>query len=178
MLILYETHATSVDNEAGLASGHHDADLSRAGEAQAAEMGERYRDLAVQAVYCSDLRRSWRTGEIAFGARGVPVMRDVRLRECDYGELTRRPSQELDEIRLQCIDRRFPGGESYRQVAARTADWLAAVAGGRGPVLVIGHRATWYALEHLLGGATLEEVLKRPWKWQPGWRYLLDMLKT
>jgi broad specificity phosphatase PhoE len=40
--IWFETHATSLDNEAGLASGRFDADLSAAGVEQAVELGRRY----------------------------------------------------------------------------------------------------------------------------------------
>ncbi len=35
MTLIFETHATSLDNEAGLASGWFDTDLSAAGESQA-----------------------------------------------------------------------------------------------------------------------------------------------
>jgi bisphosphoglycerate-dependent phosphoglycerate mutase len=39
--LVFETHATSVDNEAGLASGWFDAALSAKGEAQARSLGAR-----------------------------------------------------------------------------------------------------------------------------------------
>jgi broad specificity phosphatase PhoE len=79
--IVFETHATSIDNEAGIASGHHDADLSALGVRQARELGARHAGRDLAAVWCSDLRRSYRTAEIAFGRRDVPIVRDRRLRE-------------------------------------------------------------------------------------------------
>jgi broad specificity phosphatase PhoE len=96
MILVFETHATSFDNEAGLASGWYDVDLSPAGEAQARALGERRRDEALAAIYSSDLRRAVRTAEIAFGDRGLPIVQDRRLRECDYGRLTRQPGAALD----------------------------------------------------------------------------------
>ena len=39
------------------------------------------------------------------------------------------------------------------------------------PYLLIGHRATWYALEHLLAGRELADAISTPWRWQPGWQY-------
>lgn len=44
-------------------------------------------------VFCSDLRRAVETVEIAFPFpfREVPVHRDTRLRECDFGELNGMP---------------------------------------------------------------------------------------
>jgi hypothetical protein len=38
---------------------------------------------------------------------------------------------------------------------------------------VIGHRATFYALEHLLNRVTLHDAVTSPWTWQPGWTYRL-----
>ena len=173
--LVYETHATSLDNEAGLASGHFDVDLSPAGEAQAAELGQRYADAPPALVLTSDLRRAWRTAEIAFGDR-VRVVRDARLRECDYGTLTRRPAREIDTCRVAAIDAPFPGGESYRAVAARVAACLDELRASwpSGWVLVIGHRATHYALDLLLLGVPLHRSMATPFTWQPGWAYDLE----
>jgi broad specificity phosphatase PhoE len=170
--LIYETHATSADNEAGLASGWFDADLSPAGEAQAQALGERRRADALAAVYCSDLRRAIRTAEIAFGDRGLPIVHDARLRECDYGDLTRQPAAALDP-RERYIDQPFPGGESLGQVVARMEPWLreARAAHAGATILVIGHRATFYAFEHLLHGVPLRAAVTAPWAWQPGWSY-------
>ena len=38
-------------------------------------------------------------------------------------------------------------------------------------LLVVGHRATFYALEHLVTKRNLHEVLETPWQWQEGWVY-------
>lgn len=43
----------------------------------------------------------------------------------------------------------------------------------RQTVLVVGHRATFYALEHLINAAPLRDAVLAPWQWQPGWLYLL-----
>jgi 2,3-bisphosphoglycerate-dependent phosphoglycerate mutase len=170
--VVFETHATSLDNEAGIASGWFDVDLSRAGERQAQALGLRHRADPPDIVFCSDLRRAWRTGEIAFG-EAVAIVRDRRLRECDYGTMTRQPAADVEARRLECIDTPFSAGESYTDATRRVQDFLAetisAHAGQR--ILVIGHRATYYALEHLLNGRALREVIAAEWRWQPGWTY-------
>jgi broad specificity phosphatase PhoE len=172
--VFFETHATSFDNVGGLASGWYDVDLSPLGEAQARELGERCIDRELEIVYCSDLRRSYRTAEIAFARRSIPILRDARLRECNYGTLTRRPATEIDAVRKSMIGTPFPGGESYEQVTARVSEFLHEIARGySGPVLVIGHRATYFALEHLLKRRSLEETITAVWRWQPGWTYEL-----
>ena len=173
--LVFETHATSLDNEAGLASGHYDVDLSARGERQAAALGRRYDEDPPARVLTSDLKRAWRTAELAFGSR-VPIVRDARLRECDYGELTRAHTREVDAHRLASITTPFPGGESYAEATARVAACLADLrhAWPGGWVLVIGHRATHYALDHLLRGAALEAAIAAPFRWQPGWIYAVD----
>ena len=172
-MLIFETHATSVDNEARLASGWYDADLSPAGERQAVELGDRHRGRQIDAVYCSDLIRARRTADIAFGTRGLPIHVDARLRECDYGTLTRAPAADVEARRLDCIDVPFPDGESYTQSVARVREWLSEVlrTPPEHPVLVIGHRATFYAFEHLLRGIPLRDAIAAPWQWQPGWEY-------
>jgi broad specificity phosphatase PhoE len=174
--IIFETHATSVDNEVGLASGWFDAPLSALGERQAHALGERRRPENFTAIVCSDLTRAVRTAEIAFRDSRLSIIQDPRLRECDYGTFTRRPTSEIDEQRALRVDVPFPDGESYRQVVARVADWLEAWAPrfDDGPVLVIGHRATSYAFEYLLRRVPLNRVVSAPWAWQPGWTYDRD----
>lgn len=173
MEIVFETHATSLDNEAGLASGRFDVDLSAAGERQAVELGARRGSERFDAVYASALRRSWRTAEIAFAGSGIPIVRDARLSECDYGALTHRPVAEIADARTRFLTARFPGGESYHDAIARVASWLDDVRGrGHGRVLVIGHRATHHALDHLLDGIPIAAAVQRPFVWQPGWVYV------
>lgn len=173
--IVFESHATSVDNLNRLASGHYDVELSPLGMEQARELGLRYRDTHIDAIFCSDLQRSYNTAEIAFAGRDIPITRDARLRECDYGEWTRKPSEEVLAERSRRIKEPFPKGESYEQAAARVksflGDLLTAYDGKT--VLIIGHRATQYGLEHWIKGLPLEEIVNERQPWQPGWTYHL-----
>ena len=173
LVVVFESHATSLDNEAGLASGWFDIALSATGEEQARQLGVRRRDDDFAAVFCSDLVRAFRTAEIAFGDRSRPIVRDARLRECDYGAFTRRPAAEIDERRAHHVATPFPNGESYEQVVGRVGAWLteATTAFAGRTVIVIGHRATFYALEHLIKGIPLHEAVTATWRWQPGWTY-------
>ena len=48
-----------------------------------------------------------------------------------------------------------------------------AVEHGSGRIVVIGHSATRWALDHLLKGVPLEVVVGAPFEWQQGWLYEL-----
>src|SRR5437867_1084274 len=101
--ITFEYHATSVDNEAGIASGWRDVPLSAAGRERAGELGERRQGEGIDAVFCSDLRRAVETAEIAFGA-SVAIHEDRRLREYDYGTMTGAPVAAIHAERPTRVD--------------------------------------------------------------------------
>ena len=72
------------------------------------------------------------------------------------------PVEQIDAAKLDHVDVPFPGGQSYRDVVAGMSHLLAELArdhdGHR--VLLVGHAATRYALDHLLTGAAARS---RPW---------------
>src|SRR5262245_33528397 len=105
----------------------------------------------------------------------MPVFLDWRLREGDYGEWNGAPVEEVGRERRARVDVPFPGGESYRDAVDRVASLLGDLAGTRGGqrVLLIGHTATRWALDHLLGGERLELVVEEPFDWREGWEYVL-----
>jgi len=172
--VVYETHSTSEHNEAGIATGWLGGALSAAGRAQAIELGERRRGDGIELVVASDLWRAVETAAIAFEGSGIPLRVDWRLRECDYGRLTAMPRTVLDEQRVRRVDEPWPGGESWRQAVARVSSFLDEVRGKR--VLLIGHVATRWALDHRVNGRPLEELAAEEFDWQPGWEYELDAM--
>jgi alpha-ribazole phosphatase/probable phosphoglycerate mutase len=173
--IVFETHSTTTDNERWVASGWLDARLSTLGRRQAQELGERHANGELVAVFCSDLARAVETARIAFGARGLPIFCDWRLRECDYGTLNGAPAASLEVERPRHVLDPWPGGESYVDVVARVRSFLQDLP-PRFPerrIAVIGHSATKWALDHLLEGTPLDELVDGSFRWQPGWLYTL-----
>lgn len=173
--IIYETHAISTDNEAGIATGWLPGRLSEEGRRLARKLGERRRADGIAAVFASDLRRAVETAEIAFAGSGISVYQDARLRECNYGALNGMPVAQLRAVRAQHVDDPFPGGHSYRQVVAQMRAFLRDLAleweGRR--VIVIAHSANRWALDCLLHGAALEDLVQAEFAWREGWRYSL-----
>jgi broad specificity phosphatase PhoE len=174
--VVFETHSTSEDNERGIATGWLGGKLSARGREQAAELGRRRRDDRIELVICSDLERAAETARIAFEGSGTPVRLDRRLRECDYGDWNGMPRERLEAERVRRVDEPFPGGESWRQAVARVDGALDELAAHREPqrVLLIGHIATHWALEHRVHGVPLETLAARPFVWRPGWEYAVD----
>ncbi len=177
LTIFYSPHATSIDNEARRASGHADVPLSDLGRRQAQERGRHYMIETLDAVFCSDLQRAATTAEIAFSARGLPIVRDARLREYDYGEMTQAALDPVEKEFAQRITEPFPNGESLLMVVQRVGAFLSdALREYDGKtIVVIGHRATRWGLDYWCGDASLEEIVNTPWEWReiPIWRYEL-----
>ena len=178
LTIYYSPHTTSVDNEAGRASGHADVPLSAAGRAGALTLARAYATIPVDVVFCSDLRRAADTAALLFGAGSAPIVSDSRLREFDYGTLTQAPRELVEAQFPQRISDPFPDGESMVAVAQRMGAFLRDTLGDRdgATVAVIGHRATKWGLDYWCGQQSLEQIVLTPWEWRevPIWRYTLS----
>jgi 2,3-bisphosphoglycerate-dependent phosphoglycerate mutase len=121
------------------------------------------------------LNRAIETAHIAFRDSGIPILVDWRLRECNYGAMNGMPRARLDLERASRIDVPFPEGESWRKAVERVDSCLDELARTRDGqrVLLIGHVATRWALDHKIGGVPLEQLVEAPFAWQEGWEYLL-----
>src|SRR5215472_4788436 len=169
--IWFEAHAQTYHNAAGLASGHYDVALTKEGRQQAQTvLRARYAGLPFDVAFTSDTQRAYDTACLIFADRPVPILRDARLRECDYGTLEGRPRVEIEQARLSAISTPFPQGESYTQVAVRMRSFLEQLAAERDGqrVMLVGHAATLWTLEHWLQARPLAEVVgifpERPWR--------------
>jgi len=174
MKIYFAAHATTTDNEAKLSSGWKDVGLSELGVQQAKEMGDAFKDIKIDLICCSDLKRAVDSVKIAFGDK-YPIIVDKRLRELNYGDFNGKPSEVVEPMKQEHIKEPYPNGESYEQAMVRTHDFYKELKEKHSneTVLVVGHRATQYGLDTLAGGKTIEECLSIPFKWQPYWEYNL-----
>jgi 2,3-bisphosphoglycerate-dependent phosphoglycerate mutase len=174
--VVLETHSTTEDNESGIATGWFPGRLSAVGRQNAVELGNRRRDDGLEAIFVSDLRRATDTVEIAFEGSSIPVFRDWRLRECNYGRLNGSPSATVHGDRAAYVDQPYPDGESWREAIQRVGgvfeDLRRSPPGRR--VLIVGHGATLLAASHFLGGVPLEEAILSKSEWRPGWEYELE----
>jgi broad specificity phosphatase PhoE len=83
----------------------------------------------------------------------------------------------VHDVARDHLDTPYPGGESWRQAVARVGRFLDDLpsrwVGKR--VLVVGHGATRFGLDHFIGGVPLEELIEAAFVWQEGWEYRLDV---
>jgi broad specificity phosphatase PhoE len=165
MKIYFAAHSTSKDNEAGISSGWKDVELSELGIQQSKELGERFKDIKIDLICCSDLKRAIDTIKIAFGDK-IPIIIDKRLRELNYGDFNGKPSKTVEEMKKERINKPFPNGESYEQTIIRVHNFYKELKKNHPEkiVLVVGHRATQYGLDILVGGKTIGNTNYKLWK--------------
>jgi broad specificity phosphatase PhoE len=176
--LTYFVHSSTTDSEQGISSGWNDCVLSEAGIEQASELKEHTKGQKFGIVFCSDLKRAMQSAELAF--EGVRVIADKRLRECNYGIYNGKPSTIVEPMQEKYTSEKFPQGESYEDVKARIADFLAFLKKNYDGkhVAIVSHKAPQLALDVLLKGKTWEQTFKEDWRkkkaWQPGWGYVIS----
>lgn len=175
--MLFETHSTTTDNEAERATGWLPGELSPLGRRRAAELGERIRDRAPDAVVGSDLGRVRQTVELGCADLDLPIFYDWRLRECDYGLLGGSPKEQVHGPTVgRFLRNPYPGGESWLAALDRVdrgLDDLRDLFPG-GTVVLVGHIATRWALRRRTESITLEELAAEQFRWRPGWKFVIS----
>ena len=107
--------------------------LSEKGVEQAELAASRLAPLAITAVYASPIERTTETAQCIASRLGLPVLALDGVIEADYGEWTGGKIAELaktDEwkvVQVAPSRARFPGGESIREMQARTVGAIDAV---------------------------------------------------
>ena len=121
--ITYFVHGTTVDNEKEISSGWKDVKLSNLGVRQSKELPKQIGNKKFEVVFCSDLKRAVDSAEISFKGK-FTIIKDKRLRECNYGDYNGKPSEIVEQMQEKCITKRFPNGESYEDVKKRVNEFL------------------------------------------------------
>jgi broad specificity phosphatase PhoE len=107
--------------------GHLDVPLSPLGEAQIGALAARLRGVALDAIYCSDLRRTRRSAEILAAPHRLTPISDPALREFAMGRWDGLTAEEIRALDASAFDAwmgdvgrfQFPGGESLPDLEAR-----------------------------------------------------------
>jgi probable phosphoglycerate mutase len=129
-------------------SGRNDLPLSASGRAEAEAAAVRSKELGIDVIVASPLRRTRETAEVVAAVLGLPVQYDDDLVELDFGDFEGLTAEEARE-KHPLAARRFaddisvaaPGGESIADVSDRVARARARILRGHAgrTVLVVSH---------------------------------------
>ena len=168
-------HGESQWNLENRFTGWVDVDLSQKGESEARRAGALLREVPIDVLFTSVLKRALRTAEIALtaaGRTGLPTHRDQALNERHYGDLQGLNKAETAEkygteqvhIWRRSYDVPPPGGESLKDTRERVAPYfdehIAPLLRAGTNVLVVPHGNSLRSLIMLIEQLTPEEILK------------------
>jgi broad specificity phosphatase PhoE len=91
-------HGQIASNVNRVYSGRSEEGLTEVGREQARQAAAGIKDLAIDAVYCSPLRRTRETAEIIAESIGLPVHDEPSLIEFDYGEWAGKSEDEIARL--------------------------------------------------------------------------------
>jgi broad specificity phosphatase PhoE len=172
--ITYFVHGTTTDNEKNLSTGWNHGELSKLGIEQSEELKKQIAGKKFDVIFSSDLKRAVDSARITFGDKFI---QDERLRECNYGDMNGADSESVEAY--DCINKKFPNGESYKDVELRIKSFLKDLLKSydNKRVAIVAHKAPQLALDVLLKHKTWGKAIKEDWRktksWQPGWEYEL-----
>lgn len=153
MIILLRHGETFWNREARI-QGHMESDLTPLGERQAAAMAGLAADLVRRdgqggwRLVASPIGRAQRTAGMVAAATGLPIETDARLAEISCGEWEGRLRADIAHLHPDKFATRewffgAPGGETYEDVAARAADWLASLPPEPGRRVIAVSHGVW-----------------------------------
>ena len=164
--LLLARHGETDWNRAHRWQGHADRPLTDRGRAQAGALAERLADIALDAVYSSDLRRARETAQAVARAHGLDVVELPELREVNVGSWQGLTRDEAETRFPHGFRRWFAGGtgwedgETYAEMSARVLAAVVRIAtdhrGGR--VLIVSHGGPIRAIH----GAAIVEAHEVP----------------
>lgn len=135
-LIYIVRHAQAEGNVFRRYHGWYDGSPTPLGLAQIAALTERFRDIPIQAVYSSDLRRTRATAQAAAIPHHLEIQDEPGLRElhfgvyedASYGEFVNAHAEEQQQ--LLSYSPRFapPGGETFFQLTRRITETVSRIA--------------------------------------------------
>lgn len=145
--ILLARHGESDWNRARRWQGHADRPLTALGRRQAQALAERLDAVPLAAIYSSDLERARDTAEAVGRRHRLDVVTRTDLREVDVGSWSGLTRQEVEALEPDGVRRwddggkRWNGGESYEEMAARVISAIEEIAAAHGGehVLVVSH---------------------------------------
>ena len=142
-------HAEAEGNLYRRIQGHWDGEVTPRGKRQIAALAERFRDVPLDALYSSDLRRTMETAGAILRYHDLPLQTTPRLREIFMGAwegLTWGDAEHGDPEQMFCFNHapdrwRLPGAEPYAVLEARITAALSDIAARHpgGTVAVVSH---------------------------------------
>ncbi len=174
-LLILLRHGESQWNKENRFTGWIDVDLSERGEQEARAAGSLLREVPIDVVFTSALRRAIRTAELALEAAGkshLPIVKDAALNERHYGDLqglnkdevARTYGEQQFKLWRRSYDVAPPNGESLKMTQERVLPYfhqhIAPLLKEGKNVLIVAHGNSLRALVMALEQLSPEQIIE------------------
>jgi broad specificity phosphatase PhoE len=163
VILLLVRHGVTQYNTDRIFMGHDPVPLSETGRRQVERLAERLRGMPPTRMVSSDILRTQESAEILSKRLGLSFETRAELREVDVGRAKglsyRDAADRWPEVFDPAGEERFPGGESFAEVADRATAYLrSSVLDDPGRVLVVTHGGVVRGVAARLLGLPLRSV--------------------
>ena len=165
-------HGETDFNVKGIFYGWTDCDINGHGLEQAEGLKDFFKDISIDIIYSSDLKRAVHTAEIIQDQRKVPLYRRENFRELYYGDwenvegsyVKKHHREELRKWYQNWETNSIPGGEPFSEFYERVTVGLEYIIANHPEetVVLVAHSGTISAILCYLTGAGTEAFWKFP----------------
>ena len=165
-------HTQAEGNRYRMMQGFWDGEVTEKGKQQIEALAQRFRDIPVDAVYSSDLKRACLTAEAAARWKKLPIQTRPELRELNIGPWEQRffgnISWEAPELAERFLydpgNWYLEGAETYREVQERAMQAMTEIAeenDGK-TVVVVSHGVTTRCIMSAVLGVPISDIKAVP----------------
>jgi len=128
--IIFVRHAEAEGNLNRVFHGWTDSSITERGHLQAQRVAQRLKDVDIDVIYSSSLKRTLQTAQYIADVKNLPIIRTDKLKEINGGDWENREWEELPKLWPEEYDswesrpheHKMPGGESMVEFQKRLID--------------------------------------------------------
>jgi len=171
--LIFVRHAEAEGNLYRIFHGWTDGSLTEKGHVQAKLVAERLKDVPIDILYSSSLKRTLQTAGYIAEVKNLPIIRTDKLKEINGGDWEGRRWEELPKLYPHENDtwenqphiHQMPNGESmveFQQRIIKEVEKIISDNVGKN-VCIVTHGTAIRSIMCYFEGCDLEEMVKTPW---------------
>lgn len=171
--LIFVRHAEAEGNKIRRFHGWTDSEITPKGHMQAKRVAERLKDVDIDVIYSSSLKRTMQTASYISDIKGLPVTTSDNLREINGGdwedrtwtELEERWPEEYDTWENRPFAHKMPNGESMEEFQKRLLDEvMQIIRSNEGKnICIVTHGTAIRAMLCRFRNCSLEEMCNIAW---------------
>lgn len=166
-------HAEAEGNKIRRFHGWTDSEITEKGHLQAQHVAERLKNVDIDVLYSSSLKRTLQTAQYISEVKNLPIIRTDKLKEINGGDWEGRTWEELARLWPQAYDtwenrphlHQMPNGESMVEFQKRLVEEVKCIISknvGRN-ICIVTHGTAIRALICYFRACSLEEIIDIAW---------------